>query len=81
MEKKPFRITPRAVAALVLGLCLIVLPLTALGMEASEGHRGAAHAWREVHGFFGLLFTISGLSHAILNRRQITSHIKGFLGI
>jgi hypothetical protein len=81
MEKKAFRITPRALAALVLVLCLVVLPVTAVGMEAAEGNRRAAHAWREVHGFFGLLFAISGLAHAILNRRQIAGHIKGLLGI
>jgi hypothetical protein len=80
MEKKAFRITPRAVAALVLVLCLVVLPVTAVGMEASEGQRGAAHAWREVHGFFGLLFTISGLTHAIFNRRQIAGHLRNLFG-
>ncbi len=81
MEKKSFRITPRAIAALVLALCLVALPVTAIGMEASEGQRGAAHAWKEVHGLFGLVFTLSGLTHAIFNRRQITSYIKGLLGI
>lgn len=89
MPERTFRFTFRSFVALVLLVCLIALPLTAIGMEANEGHefadiqlrgRGAEHIWRELHGIFGLLFVASGLCHALFNRKQIANYLKGAVG-
>lgn len=89
MPEKTFRFTLRSLAALLLLLSLIALPVTAIGMEiAREGHElahvevkmHAGEVWAGFHQVFGLIFVISGICHAILNRRQILAHIKGAIG-
>jgi hypothetical protein len=89
MPERTFRFTFRSFVALVLLVCLIALPLTAIGMESSSGHeiadiqlrmRGAKHFWRELHEFFGLLFVASGICHALFNRRQIAGYLRGAVG-
>lgn len=90
MTEKTFRFTFRSVVALMLLLCLIALPITAIGIVASEGpelanvqvnfEEGAGEIWSAIHVTFGILLVISGLCHAVLNRRQLVNHIKGAIG-
>ena len=89
MPEKSFRLTLRSLVALLLLVCLIALPVTALGMESARAHQfadiqvrlqGSGHIWRELHEAFGILFVLSGICHALLNRRQIANYLKGRVG-
>jgi uncharacterized membrane protein len=89
MPEKTFRLTFRSLVALLLLVCLIALPVTAIGMETAHTREfadiqvrlySAKHVWRELHVMFGILFVASGVCHALLNRRLIANYLMGRVG-
>jgi hypothetical protein len=56
------------------------LPITGLANHLHQTDlivSTSRHAWMAAHWILGILFTMSTVSHAILNRRMLLNHVRG----
>ena len=76
-ERKPFN--GRAFVALTGALSGIGLPLTGLGNHLCQAHpiTYSYHAWMSAHNSLGILFFVSAIWHAVLNRRVLVNYLRG----
>ena len=76
-ERKPFN--GRAFVALTAAISGIGLPVTGLGNHLCQGHpiTHSYHAWMSAHNSLGILFFVSAIWHAVLNRQVLVKHLRG----
>ncbi len=69
------------------GFAILTATITGLGLPitglANHLHQMdplvsfSRHAWMAAHWILGILFTISVVSHAVLNRRPLLNYVRG----
>lgn len=79
MESRARRFSTRAFVALVMTASALGLPVTGYmnhlyGLEAMSVAR---HAWMAAHNLLGVLFTVSAVCHAWINRRALLNDVRG----
>ena len=75
-ERNPFN--GRAFVALTAAISGIGLPVTGLGNHLCQAHpiTHPYHAWMSAHNSLGILFFISAIWHAVLNRRVLAKYLR-----
>ena len=69
------------------GFLILMATVTGLGLPitglANHLHQMepivsfSRHAWMSVHWILGVLFTVSAVAHALLNRRILSNYVRG----
>jgi hypothetical protein len=75
-ERKSFN--GRAFVALTAAISGIGLPLTGLASHLCQAHpiTNSYHAWMSAHNSLGILFFVSAIWHAVLNRRALAKYLR-----
>lgn len=77
-EKKLFNL--RGFAILTAGITGLGLPITGLANHLHQMDplvSFSRHAWMAAHWILGILFMVSVVSHAVLNRRILLNYVRG----
>jgi len=74
MKKASKQPNKRAVVSVILFICFLILPSTAIVIEVMEEVAPlsfAIHVWTAIHSLAGIVFTVAGVYHTVYNWKSL----------